>query len=61
MLFVLVQYWFLQKNRYNYDNFEDFSNKRFMLQVKGEEVINKKRAIKAQNKAQTHYGEGSGG
>ena len=32
-----------------------------MLQVKRGEVINKRRAIKAQKKTQAHYGEDSGG
>ena len=61
MLFVFVQYWFLQENRYNCDNFENFSKKGFMLQVQGGEMINKRRVIKAQKKAQAHYGEGSNG
>jgi len=31
-----------------------------MLQVQGGGMMNKRRTIKAQKKAQAHYGEGSG-
>jgi len=40
----------IAENRYNCDNFEDFSNQGFMLQVEGGEMINKRKQLKPKEK-----------